>query len=129
MLFTAPVCEEKRIVKDSQTGKISEIEKERSLIPAVTHLDFSARVQTVNSETNVLYSKLLKAFYQATNIPVLVNTSFNIRGEPIVNSVEDAFNCFIFTDIDILVIGDYILHKKAQGVKKVDLKVEYGLDD
>ena len=87
---------------------------ERSSIPAITHVDYSARVQTVHKETNSRYYDLLFEFKKITNCSVLVNTSFNVRGEPIVCSVEDAFNCFMGTNLDILVLEDFILYKDDQ---------------
>ena len=93
---------------------IDKLNIKRSLIPAVTHVDYSARIQTVNEETNPRYYKLIKKFKEITSCPILVNTSFNIRGEPIVCSIEDAFKCFMGTNIDILVCEDFILHKKKQ---------------
>ena len=86
----------------------------RSDIPAVTHVDYSARIQTIHKDTNPKYYKLIKNFMNITNCPVLVNTSFNIRGEPIVCSTEDAYRCFMGTDLDILICGDFILYKKKQ---------------
>ena len=90
----------------------------RSSIPAVTHIDYSARIQTVHKETNHLYHKLISQFYKLTGYPLLINTSFNIRGEPIVCSPNDAFNCFMGTDLDMLVIGNFILNKSDQNVKQ-----------
>jgi carbamoyltransferase len=86
----------------------------RSEIPAVTHVDYSARIQTVHAETNPRFHALLSAFKQRTGCPVLVNTSFNVRGEPIVGSPEDAYRCFMGTELDLLVIGNCILEKDAQ---------------
>lgn len=86
----------------------------KSLIPAVTHVDYSVRVQTVNKKTNERFYDLIKKFEDITSYPVLVNTSFNVRGEPIVNTPEDAFRCFMGTGLDILVIEDFILFKKDQ---------------
>ena len=80
----------------------------------MTHVDYSARIQTVHKETNPKFYKLIKNFKEITNCPVLVNTSFNIRGEPIVCSIEDAFKCFMGTNLDILAIGNFILRKKDQ---------------
>jgi len=86
----------------------------RSTIPSVTHIDYSARIQTVHQETNPLYHQLLTAFKQLTGHPILVNTSFNVRGEPIVGTPEEAFTCFMTTDIDVLVVGDCLLIKEKQ---------------
>ena len=86
----------------------------KSNIPAVTHVDYSARIQTVSEKNNPLYHKLLTKFKEKTNCPVLVNTSFNIRGEPIVHTPEDAFRCFMGTELDVLVVGNYYLKKDDQ---------------
>ena len=86
----------------------------RSTIPAVTHVDYSARIQTVRRETNPRYHALLTCFHQRTGCPILVNTSFNVRGEPIVGTPEDAFRCFMGTDIDVLAIGNCFLRKEDQ---------------
>lgn len=93
---------------------IAKLNVRRSEIPAVTHVDYSARIQTVHPETNPLYHALISRFHAITGCPLLVNTSFNVRGEPIVGSPEDAFRCFMGTDIDMLAIGDTILRKRDQ---------------
>ena len=93
---------------------IEKLNIKRSDIPAVTHVDYSARVQTVHKNTNPKYHKLIKNFESITNCPVIVNTSFNIRGEPIVCSVQDAYRCFMGTDLDILVCENFILYKEKQ---------------
>ena len=93
---------------------IEKLNIKRSEIPAVTHVDYSARIQTVHKETNNRYYELIKNFKEKTNCPVIVNTSFNVRGEPIVNTPKDAFNCFMGTELDILVIGNCYLEKKKQ---------------
>ena len=93
---------------------IDKLNVKRSDIPAVTHVDYSARIQTVHKETNPRYYKLLKEFKKNTNCPVLVNTSFNVRGEPIVCSVKDAYKCFMATNLDILICGNFILYKDQQ---------------
>jgi carbamoyltransferase len=90
------------------------LKAQRSSIPAVTHVDDSARIQTVGEEAHPLYRRLLRTFYQRTGCPVLLNTSFNVRGEPIVCSPEDAFQCFLATDLDALAIGDSFLFKCEQ---------------
>ena len=101
----------------------------RSDIPAVTHVDYSARIQTVSAKTNPKYHKLIKRFYEKTGCPVLDNTSFNIRGEPIVCSTQDAFRCFMGTDLDILVIDNFFLKKDNQPASlKEDYKKEFSLD-
>ena len=108
---------------------IDKLNIKRSSIPAVTHVDYSARIQTVHQKTNPRYYKLIKKFKEITNCPILVNTSFNIRGEPIVCSIKDAFRCFMGTNLDILVIEDFILFKRnqTQSLKK-DYKNEFNLD-
>src|SRR5262245_53432623 len=93
---------------------IDKLNVQRSDIPAVTHIDYSARVQTVHRESNPRYHALISRFKERTGCPVLVNTSFNVRGEPIVCTPEDAFRCFMGTDIDMLAIGNAVLDKRAQ---------------
>ena len=101
----------------------------RSEIPSVTHVDYSARVQTVHAETNPRYHALLSAFKRRTGCPVLVNTSFNVRGEPIVCTPEDAFRCFMGTDMETLVVGDCILSKDEQDPALAqDYKHKFDLD-
>ncbi len=125
MLLVAKVKGNKQIKMTEDQKKLFGIEKlnlKRSEIPAVTHLDYSARIQTVNEETNPMYYKLIKKFKEMTGCPVIVNTSFNIRGEPIVNTPENAFNCFMGSELDILVIGNCYLKKTNQ---KESLKINY----
>ena len=117
MLMVANIHRSKIIEMSEKEKKLFGIEKlnvKRSEIPAVTHVDYSARIQTVHKETNEKYYKLIKKFKEKTNCPILVNTSFNVRGEPIVNSPTDAFNCFMGTELDKLVIGNFYLDKKKQ---------------
>ena len=107
---------------------IEKLNVKRSEIPAVTHVDYSARIQTVHKETNPKYYDLIKKFKEKTNCPVVVNTSFNVRGEPIVNSPKDAFNCFMGTELDILVIGNCYLEKNKQDQSlKKDYKTSFEL--
>jgi carbamoyltransferase len=117
MLLVAKVKEDLRLpMTDSQT-KLFGIEKlniPRSTLPAITHVDYSARIQTVHAETNPRYYQLLQAFEQLTGCGVLVNTSFNVRGEPIVCTPEDAYRCFMRTEMDYLVLENYVLAKKEQ---------------
>ena len=95
----------------------------------MTHVDYSARVQTVSEKTNKRFHKLIKSFYKKTNCPILVNTSFNVRGEPIVCSPTDAFNCFMGTNLDILVLENFILFKSKQKVKpNLDFVSDFELD-
>ena len=98
---------------------IDKLNISRSSIPAVTHIDYSARIQTVHKETNYKYYNLIKRFKDLTGCPILVNTSFNVRGEPIVCSIEDAYNCFIGTNIDILVCNNFVLYREDQKKNKV----------
>ena len=125
MLLVANINSNKNIEMTNEQKKLFGIEKlniKRSKIPAVTHVDYSARVQTVTKETNNRYYDLILKFKEKTGCPVLVNTSFNVRGEPIVNSPIDAFNCFMGTELDYLVIGNCILDKNKQNS---NLKKDY----
>ena len=117
MLFVAEVKKEKQQQMNADQEKLFGLEKlnvPRSEIAAVTHVDYSARVQTVHAETNPLFYKLLKAFEAITDCPVLINTSFNVRGEPIVCTPEDAYRCFMRTEMDYLVLENVILKKDEQ---------------
>jgi carbamoyltransferase len=117
MLIVAPVKEEHRVeLSDEQKGLfgIDSLNLKRSELPAITHVDYSARVQTVQQDTNPRYYGLLKAFETRTGCGVLVNTSFNVRGEPIVGSPEDAYRCFMRTEMDYLVIENFLLAKTDQ---------------
>ena len=117
MLLVANIKKELQIPMTKSQESLFGIEKlniKRSKIPAITHVDYSARIQTVKKDTNLIYYKLIKRFNEITGCPILINTSFNIRGEPIVCSVEDAFKCFMGTNLDILVIENYVLYKIEQ---------------
>jgi carbamoyltransferase len=117
MLLVADVARGRRLAPnstDSELAGLDRLKARRSEIPAVTHVDYSARVQTVHRETNPRFHGLLSAFKRKTGCPVLVNTSFNVRGEPIANTPEDAFRCLMGTEIDMLVIGNCVLHKDRQ---------------
>jgi len=117
MLLVADIKKNKRLDMTSDQHKLFGIEKlnvPRSTIPAITHVDYSARLQTVHRDTNQIYYSLIEKFNELTGCPVLVNTSFNVRGEPIVCSPNDAFKCFMSTEMDILVIGNFIMYKKDQ---------------
>ena len=132
MLLVANIKDDKKIEMTDEQKKLFGIDKlniKRSEIPAVTHVDYSARVQTVNKNTNKRYYDLISKFKEKTGCPVIVNTSFNVRGEPIVNTPTDAFNCFMGTELDYLVIGDCILdkNKQDQNLKK-DYTKEFELD-
>ncbi len=117
MLQVAQVAQEKQLPPPPGADELWGIEKlnvPRSTIPAVTHVDYSARVQTVDAERHGLYHTLIQRFYELTGCPVVVNTSFNVRGEPIVCTPEDAYRCFMFTHIDVLVLGNHLLLKERQ---------------
>jgi carbamoyltransferase len=117
MLIVADVCNDRRRAMTAEEQALFGIDKlnvARSEIPAVTHVDYSARIQTVSEGSNPLFYRLLKAFKAKTECPVLVNTSFNVRGEPIVCTPEDAFRCFMGNELDMLVIGNCVLRKAEQ---------------
>ncbi len=117
MLIVAPVKRERCIPLTAEQRELWGIDKlnvARSDIPAVTHIDYSARIQTVTPDTNRRYHALITAFERKTGCPVVVNTSFNVRGEPIVCTPEDAYRCFMRTNIDALVLGPCVLEKAAQ---------------
>ena len=132
MLLVADIVKDKRRVMTAQEESLFGIDKlnvPRSDIPAVTHVDYSARIQTVHSGTNPRYHQLLKRFKALTGCPVLVNTSFNVRGEPIVSSPEDEFRCFMGTELDVLVVGQAFLRKEDQSQSLLaDYKLQYELD-
>jgi carbamoyltransferase len=132
MLLVADVKKSKQLQMTNEQMNLFGIDKlnvKRSNIPAVTHIDYSARVQTVHKETNPTFYKLIEEFEKITQCPVLVNTSFNVRGEPIVCSVTDAFNCFIGTDLDVLVCNNFILYKQDQNAALlINYKNRYELD-
>ena len=114
---------------DQNLFGIDKLNIKRSSIPAITHVDYSARIQTVNEKTNKPYYDLISKFKERTGCPLLVNTSFNVRGEPIVNSPTDAFNCFMGTNLDILVIENFILFKDDQDKSLIkDYKNTFELD-
>tara|TARA_B100000886_G_scaffold62688_1_gene38888 strand:+ start:6428 stop:8266 length:1839 start_codon:yes stop_codon:yes gene_type:complete len=132
MLMVAKVKDDKIIQMTEEQNKLFGIDKlniKRSNIPAVTHLDYSARIQTVKRNTNKKYYDLIKKFKEKTNCPVVVNTSFNVRGEPIVNTPTDAYNCFMGTELDKLVIGNFYLDKNSQDTSlKKDYTDQFELD-
>lgn len=133
MLLVAPLSKERRIAVSEANGQLFGIDLlnvQRSDLPAITHVDYSARVQTVNPERNGRYYKLIKAFKDRTDCSVLINTSFNVRGEPIVCTPEDAYRCFMRTNIDVLVLDDYVLYKEEQPQweKDSDWQSEFELD-
>jgi len=133
MLIVAPVCEERRIEMTEEQSQLFGIDKlniTRSEIPAVTHVDYSARIQTIHQETNPRFYALIEQFEKRTGCPILINTSFNVRGEPIVNTPEDAYRCFIRTGMDYLVLENILLDKSQQPNQDQDdsWKDEFELD-
>jgi len=132
MLLVANVKKSKQLQMTEKEKNLFGIDKlniKRSSIPSVTHVDYSARIQTVHKETNPIFHNLIEEFERITKYPVLVNTSFNVRGEPIVCSATDAFNCFMGTDLDILVCNNFILHKDNQNKDLLnEYKNKYELD-
>ena len=131
MLLVADVKRNRRRHMSAEEERLFGIDKlnvVRSDIPAVTHVDYSARIQTVHKETNPRYYALIEAFKRRTGCPVLVNTSFNVRGEPIVCTPEDAFRCFMGTEMETLLIGNCALSKAEQTARKLDYKNKFDLD-
>lgn len=129
MLLVAPVRQERRTYIDAEAERTMQHDPDlrrrvnivRSEIPAVTHVDFSARIQTVDEERNPCFYRLLEAFDRLTGCPVLVNTSFNVRGEPIVCTPEDAYRCFLATDMDALVLENILISKDA-AIREIGLE-------
>jgi len=135
MLLVADVAKKRQIAMNAEQDKLFGIEKlnvPRSTIPAATHVDYSARIQTVHRETNPRYYDLINEFFKLTGCPVIVNTSFNVRGEPIVCTPEDAYRCFMRTEMDYLVLDDFLLAKieqpEAERETRQEWKDEYPLD-
>ena len=132
MLLVDAVKKDKRIEMTKEEESLFGIDKlniKRSSIPAITHVDYSARIQTVHKDTNPKYHALITKFKEKTGCSVVVNTSFNVRGEPIVCTPEDAFKCFMGTELDVLVVGSCILRKDQQNKSLVeDYKEKYELD-
>lgn len=126
MLIVAPVREEHRreVTTDPREG-VERVNEVRSTVPAITHVDYSARIQTVDTERSPRLHRLLTTFAERTGCPVLINTSFNIRGEPIVCTAEDAYRCFLATGMDALVINDHLFLKDAQPETAVDERTAY----
>lgn len=117
MLLVAGVSQDKRLTPDPESEALFGIEKlntPRSSVPAITHVDYSARIQTVHADTNPRYYSLIKRFREKTGVPIVVNTSFNVRGEPIVCSPKDAFKCFMGTELEVLAVGNFFLTKEEQ---------------
>ena len=132
MLFVASLKAKKRLIMtEGEKGLfgIDQLNVPRSIVPAITHIDYSARIQTVHADTNPRYHAVISAFNEITGCPMVVNTSFNVRGEPIVCGPDDAFRCFMGTELDVLAIGNYLLYKEEQDPNLVNnYELEYGLD-
>ena len=132
MLLVADVKENQRLQMNDEQKNLFGIDKlnvPRSSVPAVTHVDYSARIQTVHADTNPKYHSLISYFNDLTGCPMVVNTSFNVRGEPIVCTPADAFRCFMGTELDILAIGNYLLYKTEQDLALRDnYEEKYELD-
>ena len=132
MSFVADIKEDKLIELSEDDTKLFGINKlnvTRSIVPAITHVNNSARIQTIDKNMNILFHNLISDFYRKTGCPLIINTSFNVRGEPIVCSPTDAFKCYMGTELDILVIGNYILFKEEQNINLIEkYKEKYELD-
>jgi len=132
MLIIADVLEQHRRAmteEEQQLFGIAKLNVPRSSIPAITHVDYSARIQTVHSDTNPRYHKLISLFKERTGCPIVVNTSFNVRGEPIVCTPEDAFRCFMGTEIETLAVGNCFLRKEDQDPGlKLNYEKQFELD-
>lgn len=130
MLLVAPVRAEKRLKSNDELQGIRKLKEKRSEVPAITHVDYSARIQTIKKEGHPLYYDLISEFYLKTGCPLIINTSFNVRGEPPVCSPADAYRCFMRTEMDYLVMGPFLLDKKRQvpWEKDSDWKKEFTLD-
>jgi carbamoyltransferase len=132
MLLVANVKEDKRrkMTQDEEIlFGIDKLNIPRSSVPAITHVDYSARIQTVHDDTNPRYHAVISKFKEKTGCPIVVNTSFNVRGEPIVCSPADAFKCFMGTELDVLAIGNFLLYKEEQDKSlKENYEDRYELD-
>ncbi len=132
MLLVANVQSDKRRVMTQEEEALFGIDKlnvPRSSIPAITHVDYSARIQTVHYDTNPKYHAVISKFKEKTDCPIVVNTSFNVRGEPIICTPTDAFKCFMGTGLDVLAVGNYLLYKESQNAAlRENYKDRYELD-
>ena len=132
MLIVADIQKDKRLKMTNEEQKLFGIDKlnvPRSSVPAITHVDYSARIQTIEKNINSRYHAIISKFKEKTGIPLVVNTSFNVRGEPIVCTPKDAFKCFMGTELDILSVGNYLLVKDKQDPKlKENYEKRYELD-
>jgi carbamoyltransferase len=128
MLLVAPVRTELRLPLPPGVQGFDLLKQARSTLPAVTHVDYSARIQTVERNDNPLLYDLLQRFERATGCAVLVNTSFNVRGEPIVCTPDDAYRCFVNTEMDYLVIGHFVLDRATQPSRHIERRVKLQAD-
>ena len=129
MLVVSDVKKDKLVKIKTNSNKLSSINQIRSVVPSITHIDNSARIQTVSKNSNPIFYELINEFYKLTKTPILINTSFNIRGEPIVCSPQDAFKCFMGTNLDVLVIENCVLDKNQQNKNLLrNYKKEFNLD-
>ena len=132
MLLVADVKEDKRCAMTEEEETLFGIDKlnvPRSSVPAITHVDYSARIQTVHADTNPRYHALISKFKEQTGCPLVVNTSFNVRGEPIICTPTDAFKCFMGTELDVLAVGSFLLLKEEQDeALRENYEVRYELD-
>ncbi len=132
MLLVTEIREDKKrimTIEEEELFGIDKLNVSRSLVPAITHVDYSSRIQTVDIQTNPTYHSIITNFKKKTGCPIVINTSFNIRGEPIVCSPTDAFQCFMGTGLDILVINNYFLKKEQQKINlSKNYKRKYPLD-
>jgi carbamoyltransferase len=123
MLLVAPVKKELRRAVSSEVKGLDRLKEIRSTLPAITHVDYSARIQTVAREDHPLLHDLLLRFERATGSGVLVNTSFNVRGEPIVCTPDDAYRCFMNTEMDYLILGSFVIDRAAQPRQKISRRI------
>jgi carbamoyltransferase len=114
MLIVAPVRQDKRKPVEPGLFGLDKLKQLRSVVPAITHVDYSARLQTVDGERNPRLASMMRRFEQRTGCPVLINTSFNVRGEPIVCTPQDALRCFLGTEMDVLVLENFVVRRAAQ---------------
>ena len=116
--------------EDDGTDLFKRVNRPRSDVPAITHVDYSARIQSVNRTTNPRYHRVIEAFSERTGYGIIINTSFNVRGEPIVCTPEDAYRCFMRTEMDVLVLGNLVLDKKKQPAwqEATDWREQFTLD-
>ena len=121
MQFVVPIKKDKRFSVDSNDHQegIKKLYLKRSTLPAITHVDFSARVQIVDKIENPRFYKIIECFYEKTGCPVLINTSFNVRGEPIICTPQDALECFFSNEIDVLIMNNFIITKDGQNFEKI----------